>query len=146
MLGEVVDDEDENDTSLGNNEVLIKNIKCEVCKNIPIDICTCESCNKYYCKKCCENLEYCLKCGTEKPQFKENGYLRRILQLGIKIIECEFCHDSFLEKDLAEHKCKVAHYTCKCCKKYATINGKEFWDHLITNHKEDFVKELDLNN
>ena len=21
---------------------------------------------------------------------------------------------------------------------------KEFWDHLITNHKEDFVKELDL--
>ena len=146
MLGEVVDDEDENDTSTGNNEVLIKNIKCEVCKNIPIDICTCESCNKYYCKKCCENLEYCLKCGTEKPQFKENGYLRRILQLGIKIIECEFCHDYFLEKDLAEHKCKVAHYTCKCCKKYATINGKEFWDHLITNHKEDFVKELDLNN
>ena len=34
---------------------------------------------------------------------------------------------------------------CKCCKKYATINEKEFWDHLITNHKEEFVKELDLN-
>ena len=129
MLGEVVDDEEENNNnssgehnnySLGENEVLINNIKCEVCKNIPVDICTCESCNKYYYKKCTQNLTYC--------------------------VECEFCHDYFLEKDLTEHKCKVPHYICKCCKKYVTINEKEFWDHLITNHKEEFVKELDLNN
>ncbi len=147
MLGELVDDDEEENINLsGNNEVLINNIKCEVCKNIPIDICTCESCNKYYCKKCTENLGYCLKCGAENPEFKENGYLRRILQLGVKIVECEFCHDYFLEKDLIEHKCKIPHYTCKCCRKYSTINEKEFWDHLITNHKEEFVKELDLNN
>ena len=57
MLGEV--DDDSNSSS--DNEVLIKNIKCEVCKNIPIDICTCESCNKYYCKKCTKNLDYCIK-------------------------------------------------------------------------------------
>ena len=150
MLGEIVDDDEEennnNNTSSGDNEVLIKNIKCELCKNIPIDICTCESCDKYYCKKCSENLDCCLKCGKKKPEFKENRYLKRILQLGVKIVECEFCHDYFLEKDLAEHKCKVPHYTCKCCKKYETINKKEFWDHLITNHKEEFVKELDMNN
>ena len=146
MLGEVSDDEDEINISNGNNEVLIKNIKCEVCKRIPVDICICESCNKYYCKKCSEKLDFCLKCGKENPDFKENGYLRRILQLGVKIEECKFCHDYFLEKDLIEHKCAFPHFSCKCCKKYSTINEKEFWDHLITYHKEDFVKELDLNN
>ena len=151
MLGEIVDeDEDDNNNNtqniLNENEVLINNIKCEACKNIPEDICTCESCNKYYCKKCSQNLENCLICGVKNPVFKENGYLKRILQLGIKIVECEFCHDFFVQKDLAEHKCKVPHYTCKCCKNYSTINEKEFWDHLITNHKENFVKELDLNN
>ena len=51
MLGEVVDDEEENNNLQGKNEVLLNNIKCEVYKNIPVDICTCESCNKYYCKK-----------------------------------------------------------------------------------------------
>ena len=142
MIGDYGEDDDSSD----NNEVLIKNIKCEVCKNIPKDICTCESCNKYYCKNCTKGLDYCVSCGAENPEFKENGYLRRILQAGVKIIECEFCHDFFLEKDLTEHKCKVPHYTCKCCRQYATTNEKEFWDHLITNHKEEFVKELDLNN
>ena len=152
MLGEVVDDDEEeksdnmNTNSPSNNEVLIKNIKCELCKKIPISICTCDSCNKYYCKKCTENLEICLKCGKKAPSFKENGYLKRILELGNKIVECEFCHDYFLEKDLFDHNCKVPHYICKCCKKYSTIDKKEFWDHLITNHKEEFVKEIDLNN
>ena len=93
-----------------------------------------------------QNLIYCVKCGVENPEFKENGYLKRILQIGVKIVEREFCNDYFLEKDLTKHKCKVPHYTCKCCKKYATINEKEFLDYLITNHKEEFVIKLDLNN
>ena len=122
MLGEVVDDEEENNNLQGKNEVLLNNIKCEVCKNIPVDICTCESCNKYYYKKCTQNLTYCVKCGVENPEFKENAYLKRILQIGVKIVEREFCNDYFLEKDLTKHKCKVSYYTCKCCKKYATIN------------------------
>ena len=132
-----------------DSQVHIKyNFTCPICKKFLKELLECESCHKLYCKNCAEtrkkdNLD-CVFCHKQLNLISNVGIQRLISNGDIKP-KCPFCGEDFKtseEYDKHQPICKVERYECKECKQEFK-DKNDFWQHLIQNHKEALVKEME---
>ena len=117
-------------------------LKCTKCSKPPLpwtDPLECISCGFIYCNSCIKsNIGFsCFKC--LQKSMKTSKLSKRIL--GNQKVNCTYCGQSELYKNLGDHSKKCQNWVFSCTTKNCNFTGKQndFIRHVQADHESDLV-------